>query len=39
VWFGIITVVVVELSLITPPIGRNLFVIHSVARGMPMTSI
>jgi tripartite ATP-independent transporter DctM subunit len=39
VWFGIITVVVVELSLITPPIGMNLFVIHSVARNIPMTTI
>jgi C4-dicarboxylate transporter, DctM subunit len=39
VWFGIITVVVVELSLITPPIGMNLFVIHSVAREIPMTTI
>jgi C4-dicarboxylate transporter, DctM subunit len=39
VWFGIITVVVVELSLITPPIGMNLFVIHSVARDIPMTAI
>jgi tripartite ATP-independent transporter DctM subunit len=39
VWFGIITVVVVELSLITPPIGMNLFVIHSVARDIPMTTI
>jgi C4-dicarboxylate transporter DctM subunit len=39
VWFGIIVVVVVELSLITPPIGMNLFVIHSVARDVPMTTI
>ena len=39
VWFGIIVVVVVELSLITPPIGMNLFVIHSVARDIPMTTI
>jgi len=39
IWFGIIVVVVVELSLITPPIGMNLFVIHSVARDIPMTEI
>lgn len=39
VWFGIIVVVVVELGLITPPIGMNLFVIHSVARDIPMTTI
>jgi C4-dicarboxylate transporter, DctM subunit len=39
VWFGIIVVVVVELGLITPPIGMNLFVIRSVARDIPMTTI
>jgi C4-dicarboxylate transporter DctM subunit len=32
-------VVVVELGLITPPIGMNLFVIQSVARDIPMTTI
>lgn len=31
VWFGILTVVAVELGLITPPVGINLFVIKSVA--------
>jgi TRAP-type C4-dicarboxylate transport system permease large subunit len=39
VWFGIIVVVVVELGLITPPIGMNLFVIQSVARDISMTTI
>jgi tripartite ATP-independent transporter DctM subunit len=39
VWFGIIVVVVVELGLITPPIGMNLFVIQSVARDIPMLTI
>lgn len=32
IWFGIVVVVVVEISLITPPVGLNVFVIHSVAR-------
>ncbi|TGG93375.1 TRAP transporter large permease [Natronospirillum operosum] len=31
IWFGIITVITVELGLITPPIGMNVFVIKSVA--------
>jgi len=39
VWFGIIVVVVVELGLIVPPIGMNLFVIQSVARDIPMTTM
>lgn len=33
VWFGIIVVVVTELGLITPPVGMNVFVVRSVARG------
>jgi C4-dicarboxylate transporter DctM subunit len=30
VWFGIVTVILVELSLITPPVGMNLFVLQGV---------
>lgn len=35
IWFGIVVVVVVEISLITPPIGMNLFVIRSVLPDVP----
>ncbi|WP_172329083.1 TRAP transporter large permease [Mangrovicoccus sp. HB161399] len=38
-WFGIITLVVVEIGLITPPVGMNLFVISSMARDIPMKAI
>lgn len=30
IWFGIIVIIVVELGLITPPIGMNVFVVNSV---------
>ncbi len=33
VWFGIIVVLFIEMGQITPPIGINLFVIQSIARG------
>ena len=38
VWFGIIVVLLVEIALITPPVGMNLFILrgiseHSAARG------
>jgi tripartite ATP-independent transporter DctM subunit len=33
VWFGIVVVVFIEMGQITPPIGINLFVIQSIARG------
>jgi C4-dicarboxylate transporter, DctM subunit len=35
-WFGIITLMVVEIGLITPPVGLNVFVINSLARDTPM---
>ena len=33
IWFGIITLIVVEVGLISPPVGMNLFVINSMAKG------
>ncbi|WP_374665838.1 TRAP transporter large permease [Ramlibacter sp.] len=39
VWFGILIVVVVEIGLITPPIGVNLFVIRSVVPDVPMRTV
>lgn len=32
IWFGIFFVILIELALITPPVGLNLFVIQAVAR-------
>ncbi len=31
IWFGILALVVVEVGLITPPVGMNVFVISSIA--------
>jgi len=36
VWFGILSLIVVELGLITPPVGMNVFVINSLAKDVPM---
>jgi tripartite ATP-independent transporter DctM subunit len=33
-WFGILTLIVVELGMITPPVGLNLFIISSMARDI-----
>ena len=35
-WFGVITLIVVEVGLITPPVGLNVFVINSLAKDVPM---
>jgi tripartite ATP-independent transporter DctM subunit len=39
VWFGIVVVMVVELGLITPPIGMNVFVIKGIAKDVPLETI
>jgi C4-dicarboxylate transporter, DctM subunit len=36
IWFGILVLIVVEVGLITPPVGMNLFVINNLAKGTPM---
>ncbi|MGI9422494.1 MAG: TRAP transporter large permease [Hyphomicrobiaceae bacterium] len=36
IWFGIITLIVVEMGLITPPVGLNVFVINTLAKDVPM---
>jgi C4-dicarboxylate transporter, DctM subunit len=37
VWFGIIALITVELGLITPPVGLNVFIIHGLAEDVPMS--
>jgi len=39
IWFGILALIVVELGLITPPVGMNVFVISSMAKDVPMRDI
>jgi C4-dicarboxylate transporter, DctM subunit len=37
IWFGILVLVAVEVGMITPPVGMNLFVINSISRDVPMS--
>ena len=39
VWFGIVLVMMVEISLITPPIGLNVFVMKSMMPDVPLNVI
>ncbi|MDO6729160.1 TRAP transporter large permease [Marinovum sp. 2_MG-2023] len=39
IWFGILVIIVIELGLISPPIGMNVFVVKSVAPEIPLLSI
>ncbi|MEY4738027.1 MAG: hypothetical protein RL302_2346 [Pseudomonadota bacterium] len=36
IWFGIIVLMVVEIGLITPPVGMNVFIINGMAKDVPM---
>ena len=36
IWFGILTLVVVEVGLITPPVGLNVFIINKMAKDVPI---
>lgn len=39
IWFGIVVVVVIEISLITPPIGLNVFVLNAMLPDIRLTEI
>lgn len=39
VWFGIIVVVVVEIGLISPPVGMNMFVLRALLPNIPIGTI
>ncbi len=39
IWFGILVVCVIEIGMISPPVGMNIFVISSVLPDLPTTRI
>lgn len=39
IWFGILALMVVEVGLITPPVGMNVFIISAMAKDVPMKEI
>ena len=39
IWFGVVVVIVLEMGLISPPVGVNVFVVKSVAQEVPMGTI
>jgi tripartite ATP-independent transporter DctM subunit len=39
IWFGVITVMLMEMGLITPPVGMNVFTLSSLAPDIPMAVI
>ena len=39
VWFGVMMVIVLEMGLISPPVGINVFVVKGIAPDVPMNTI
>jgi tripartite ATP-independent transporter DctM subunit len=39
IWFGILVVCIVEIGMISPPVGMNLFVIRSVLPDVPTSAV
>ncbi len=40
IWFGVVAVIVIEMGMITPPVGMNVFVVRGVAGpGVPLTTV
>ena len=36
VWFGILALMVVEIGLVHPPVGMNVFIINRLAKDVPL---
>lgn len=39
IWFRIIVVIVLEMGMISPPVGINVFIVKSIAPDVPMSTI
>lgn len=37
IWFGILILMVVQIGLIMPPVGLNVYVVNSLCKGVPMS--
>ena len=39
VWWGVVLIMIIEVGMITPPIGLNVFVLYGVAETVPLRTI
>ena len=39
VWFGVILTINMEVGLIHPPVGLNIYIINSIAPDVPVTTV
>jgi len=39
IWYGVVSVIAIEMGMITPPVGLNVFVVKGIAKDVPMVEI
>jgi len=39
IWFGVVMTIVMEMGLIHPPVGLNIFVIRNIAPDIPLRDV
>ncbi|HWK15308.1 MAG TPA: TRAP transporter large permease [Rhizobiaceae bacterium] len=39
IWYGVILVIVLEMAMISPPVGVNAFMVKSIAKDVPLSEI
>jgi tripartite ATP-independent transporter DctM subunit len=39
IWFGVVSVIMMEMGLITPPVGLNIFIIAGMAKDVPISTM
>lgn len=39
IWFGVVAVIVIEMGMITPPVGLNVFVVRNVAKDVALGTV
>ena len=39
IWFGVVAVIVIEMGMITPPVGLNVFVVRGVAENVSLATV
>ena len=39
IWYGVLMIMVMEMGLITPPVGMNVYIVSGVAKDVPLQTI
>lgn len=39
IWYGVVMIMVMEMGLITPPVGMNVYIVSGVAKDVPLSTI